>query len=372
MFERLSVPAQIRPNDGRFGSGPSLIRPAQVEALGRSSVWGTSHRKDPVIDLVKAVQSGLAALFSLPSGYEIVLGTGGASEFWGIASVSLARERARFGVFGEFGGKFAQDAQAAPWLQTSVTSAPAGQLARVAEADPAFPADLYAYTHNETSTGVVSDIYAAPEEGALAVVDGVSIAGASKVDLTRLDTYYFSPQKCFGSDGGLWVAILSPAAIDRAFELAKRTDRPQFGVLNLSSAIELSRKGQTSNTPAIGTLLLLHEQIQWMLAGGGLSAMAAKSRSGAQTIWDWCETSEFASLFVKDPALRSPTVTTIDLDPRIPAADLSAALRRSDIVDVDGYRGVGSNQLRIASFPSVERSDIEALLASIDWLVERA
>lgn len=371
MFENLSIPSPLLPRDGRFGSGPSLIRPAQVEALARADRWGTSHRKAPVIELVSSIQSGLAELFSLPEGYEIVLGNGGASAFWSIASVSLIRRRARLAVAGEFAGKFAEDVAAAPWLESSVIRAPFGKLARVDQVDPAFSADLYAYAHNETSTGVVSDIYAAPEGEALTVVDAVSIAGAAPVDLSLLDAYYFSPQKCFGSDGGLWVALLSPAAVERAFELESATDRPQFGVLKLADAVRYSRKHQTVNTPAIGTLLLLDEQITWMLASGGLEAMAEKSRSGAEAIWNWAQSRDFASLFVQNAELRSPTVTTIDLDPTIPAGELSAALRRNGIVDVDGYRGISENQLRVSSFPSVERTDIEALLASIDWLVER-
>lgn len=370
MFEKIVIPQTLLPEDGRFGAGPSLIRKEQLAVLGEAEVWGTSHRKPPVINLVKSVQSGLTELFSLPAGYEITLGNGGASAFWAISAVSLVRERARLAVFGEFGAKFANDLAAAPWLTTSVTNAPAGELARVDTFVEDFPADVYAYPQNETSTGVMSNIYRAPETGALTVVDAVSIAGAVEVDLSLVDAYYFSPQKCFGSDGGLWLAVLSPAAQERSAKLVADKGRPQFGFLDLNAAVVASRKGQTANTPAIGTLLLLNEQIQWMLTGGGLPAMAAKARRGAEAIWSWANRRDYARLFVENPEWRSPVVTTVDLDESIPVKDLSAALRRHGIVDVEGYRGLGRNQLRIASFPSVATADIEATLASVDYLVE--
>lgn len=369
MFENVTPPAQLLPRDGRFGAGPALIRPAQIEALAAAKEWGTSHRQAPVIDLVKSIQAGLSELFSLPAGYEIVLGNGGATAFWGAAAISLIRQRAHFATFGEFGSKFAADCASSPWIETTVVEEPAGRLARLS---PVAGVDAYAYPHNETSTGVTSDVYRVDSPGALTLVDATSIAGATTVDLTQTDAYYFSPQKALGSEGGLWVAILSPAAIERAAELNVRADRPQFGFLNLTSAIKASRKGQTVNTPAIGTLLLLQQQVQWMLDLGGLEATSQKAQRGAALLQQWANDRDFAELFVKEPQWRSPVITTIDLDPRIPVADLSAALRRAGIVDVDGYRGLGRNQLRVASFPSVEESDIAALVDTIDYLVANA
>ncbi len=366
MFANQDLPEQLRPADGRFGAGPSLIRRPQIDVLASSSIWGTSHRQPPVINLVKSIQEGLTQLFSLPEGYEIVLGNGGATAFWAMASISLIRSRAHFASFGEFGSKFAADAASSPWIETSVVEGAPGTLSRL---EPVAGVDTYAYPHNETSTGVCSDIYRVEGEDVLTLVDATSVAGAAEVDLTATDAYYFSPQKAFGSEGGLWVAILSPAAIARGAELNSRDDRPQFGFLNLTSAVAASRKGQTVNTPAIGTLLLLDEQIRWMLQLGGLAAVAQKSLRGATLVREWAQSRDFTELFVTEPQWRSPVITTVDLDPSIPVAELCAALRRAGIVDVEGYRGLGRNQLRIASFPSVDEDDIAALLASIDYLV---
>lgn len=368
-------PASLRPADGRFGAGPSKIRPEQLEALASASQWGTSHRKAPVMDLVKGIQSGLRDLFEVPGGYEIVLGNGGATAFWAIAANSLIRDWGNFAAFGEFGAKFAADARSAPWLNVTVEEAPAGQLAQLhgeyASALGSGP-DTHCYPQNETSTGVASPIYRPAGPDALTLVDATSIAGASVVDLSLVDAYYFSPQKCFGADGGLWVAILSPAAVARASQLAKSPTRPHFGFLNLEAAIKASRKGQTVNTPAIGTLLLVADQLEWMLENGGLPAMAARAKAGADLVAAWAEQRPWADLFVKEERWRSPVVTTVDIDPRFPVPELAAALREAGIVDVEGYRGLGRNQLRLASFPSIDTSDLEAALACIDWTVENS
>ena len=362
-------PTDVRPADGRFGAGPSRIRPDQLARLASSTEWGTSHRKAPVIDLVKSIQAQMAELFSLPAGYEIALGNGGASAFWPIAATSLMRERAQLAVNGEFSRKFAKDAQAASWLTTQVEEGEPGDLVLLDQPDPL--ADTYAYAQNETSTGVASPVYRPETAEGLVLVDATSIAGAAEVDLSQADAYYFSLQKAFGADGGLWAAILSPAAIERAAELAQATDRPQFGFLNLDAAIKASRKGQTVNTPAIGTLLLLDEQLSWMLESGGLSAMAAKAQRGADLVQDWAAARDFATPFVTEPAWRSPVVSTIEIDPAIPVGELSAWLRSAGMVDVDAYRGIGQNQLRISSFPAIETADIAALLACVDWYADR-
>lgn len=364
MLKNDALPQSLIPADGRFGAGPSRIRPEQLEAIAHASEWGTSHRQPPIIDLVNQIRTGLTELFSLPDGYEIVLGNGGTTAFWAVATVSLIRENAAVAQFGEFGSKFAADIATSPWLAETVYAAPAGEVAFVDTA----PADAGCYPQNETSTGATSPIYRTSQE--LTLVDATSIAGASVVDFESVDAYYFAPQKCFGSDGGLWLAAMSPAAIARAEELEQRTDRPQPGFLNLAAAIRASRKGQTVNTPAIGTLLLLREQIEWMLANGGLSAMAAKAAAGAKLIQNWAEDREWASLFVKNPEWRSPVVTTVDLDDQIPVPELSQILRKAGVVDIEGYRGLGRNQLRISSFPSIATEDIEAALACIDWVID--
>jgi Phosphoserine aminotransferase len=325
--------------------------------------WGTSHRKAPVKNLVATVQDGLSDLFSLPDGYEIVLGNGGSTAFWSLACTSLIKSAGSFAVFGEFSSKFAKDAEGSPWLRATDYTAPAGQVA-ILEADDS---DIGAYPQNETSTGAASPLYRAPQE--LTIVDATSIAGASVVDLELVDVYYFAPQKCFGSDGGLWIAIMSPAAIERAFSLAQKDDRPHFGFLDLKAAILASRKNQTVNTPAIGTLLLMASQIQWMQDLGGLPATSAKSAAGARLIQEWAENRDFAKCFVENPKWRSPVVTTVDIDDDIPVSELANTLRQVGIVDIEGYRGLGRNQLRIASFPSIDTEDIAALLGCLDWVI---
>lgn len=363
-------PPHLLPRDGRFGVGPSRIRPEQMEVLSQAEEMGTSHRQSPVKARVASLRDGLRELFSLPSSYEIALGNGGATAFWGVATTSLIEEKAKAAVFGEFGAKFAEDIAAAPWAHLNVVEASPGSLATVEDA--VAQADAYAYTQNETSTGVVSPLYRGAPSPALTLVDATSIAGAAVVDWSLVDAYYFSPQKCFGSEGGLWVSVLSPEAVERAERLAKDTDRYMPAILNLAEAVKASRADQTLNTPAIATLILFDEQVRWMLDNGGLSAMETRARAGANLIHEWAETRPFASLFVTDPALRSPVTTTVDFAPQIDVYALARTLREVGIVDIEGYRKLGRNQLRIASFPSVETSDIGSLLACLDWMVDQS
>ncbi len=361
-------PADLLPADGRFGAGPSRIRQEQVAALCAATELGTSHRKPPVRLRVRSIQDGLRDLLAVPSDYEVVLGQGGATAFWAAATTSLISESARLAVFGEFGGKFAADVASTPWLSADIVEGAPGTLVTIGQ--NAATADVYAYPQNETSTGVVSPLYrGAP--GALTVVDATSIAGAGPVDWQVTDVYYFSPQKVFGAEGGLWVAIMSPAAVARAEELASQPDRYMPSFLNLAAAVKQSRRNQTVNTPSISTLILLDEQIRWMLSQGGLTTTSAKAAGGAALVQDWAQTRPYASLFVQDPLWRSPTVTTVELDRRLPAARIAGALREVGILDIDGYRGVGRNQLRIPSFPNIDHADIEGLLASLDWMAER-
>ncbi len=370
------VPESLRPRDGRFGCGPSRIRDAQIQALSRPLLMGTSHRQAPVRGVVADIRRGLAELFALPEGWTVALGDGGTTAFWAVATASLVRRRAAHAVFGEFGQKFADETSAAPFLAPSgVVSAPAGSVARLDEGAPASdglpPADVWAYPHHETSTGALSPVYRAEEAEALTVVDATSIAGGVDVDVSMTDAYYFAPQKCFASDGGLWLALLSPAAQARARELHDAADRWIPQILDLQLAIENSQKDQTLNTPAIATLVMLREQIAWMLDQGGLAAMEARSRACSGLVYDWAERCEAATPFVDVPQWRSPVVVTVDFVPEVDAARLAATLRASGIVDVEPYRKLGRNQLRIATFPATEVADVEALLSSIDWLLPR-
>lgn len=362
-------PSELLPKDGRFSAGPAKIRPQQIEELCSASELGTSHRKDPVRSRVASIQEGLRTLFSVPDGYEIVLGQGGATAFWPIIATSLVEEKAKAAVFGEFGSKAALSVAAAPWLDLEVVEAPAGQVAIVEDELP--QADVYMYPENETSTGVISPLYRGARTNALTVIDATSIAGAKTVDWEKVDAYYFSPQKCFGSEGGLWLSVLSASAIERAESLSGAEGRfnPEF--LDLVAAIRQSRSHQTVNTPAISTLVLLDEQVQWMNEQGGLPAMETKTSDGARLIQQWAEDRPFASLFVEDPTLRSPVVTTVDFDADIPLNEITGTLRDVGIYDIEGYRKLGRNQLRIPSFPNIDTSDIEALLATLDWVIAR-
>lgn len=369
------VPDALLPADGRFGSGPSRIRPEQIAALSRPLLMGTSHRKAPVKNVVASIRAGLAELFSLPEGYEVVLGNGGASAFWDLAAASLIRERAAFATFGEFGAKFAKEAELAPHLAAPIrVRGEPGSVALLTgaerSADGAAP-DAFAYPHHETSTGAMSPVARIGGEEALTLVDATSIAGAVTVDVSQTDAYYFSPQKAFGSDGGLWIALLSPAARERAERLHGAPDRWMPSFLDLSLAISNSAKDQTLNTPAIATLLMIAEQLDWMLANGGLAGMEARSRAASGLLYEWADGSSIVRPFVTEKEYRSPVVVTLEFDPVVDAAALSAALRAQGVVDIDPYRGVGGNQLRIATWPATPSEDVEQLIASIDWILER-
>jgi len=351
------------------------VRPEQLEHLvaAGSSVMGTSHRQQPVKRLVARVRSGLRELFSVPDGYEVVLGNGGTTAFWDAATCCLVRERALHLAFGEFSSKFAGCTRGAPFLRDPVVvEAPVGDAPK-----PVFvPAvDVIAWAHNETSTGVMVPVVRpqGSRDTALVLIDATSAAGALPVDVSQADAYYFAPQKGFASDGGLWLALLSPAALARIAELGAGRPGgrwiPDF--LSLSIALENSVKEQTYNTPAIATLFLLADQLDWMLARGGLEAMVARCSASAAHLYGWAEGHAHASPFVRDPAKRSPVVATIDFDEGVDAAAVASALRANGIVDVDPYRKLGRNQLRIAMFPATDPADVQALTACIDWVLER-
>lgn len=373
----ITIPPSMLPKDGRFGSGPSKIRPEQVQALdaGAATVLGTSHRQSTIKQIVGSIRAGLAEFLRIPDDYEIVLGNGGATAFWDMACASLITRRAAFGVYGSFSAKFADSAASAPFLEDPVVyrCEPGGcRLPEYTEY-----VDAYCWAHNETSTGVAAPVHriaGSLEQGALTIVDATSAAGALPVDISQTDAYYFSPQKAFGSDGGLWIAALSPAAIDRAYGIAQSTSLegvlrwiPPF--LSLKSAIENSRKDQTLNTPAIATLIMLNEQLQWLNNNGGMAWATARCAKNASLLYQWAEQSDYAHPFVADPALRSNSVVTIDLDDRINAKQVTAALRENGILDTSGYRKLGRNQLRVGVFPSVEPADVAALTNCVDYVV---
>ena len=364
------IPASLRPADGRFGCGPSKVRPEGVQALlDRAALMGTSHRQAPVRDLVAGVQAGLAELLSAPDGYEVALGNGGTTAFWDAAAAGLVRERSLHLAYGEFSSKFAKAIAGAPFLgEPILVEADPGDAPDPA-ADPG--ADAIAWAHNETSTGVMVEVVRPEGAGdSLVLIDATSGAGGLPVEMAQADAYYFAPQKGFGSDGGLWLALLSPAAIERVAELDGAKHRWQPAFLSLATALENSRKHQTYNTPALATLILLGDQIEWMLAQGGLDWCVGRTRESSSHLYGWAEAAEFATPFVADPVKRSLVVGTIDFDDSVDAAALAAVLRANGIVDTEPYRKLGRNQLRIGMFPAVEPADVEALTASIDWVVE--
>lgn len=370
----LQIPTELKPADGRFGSGPSRIRPEQLERLAASggSLMGTSHRQKPVKQLVGQVRSGLRELFELPGDYEVVLGNGGTTAFWDAATCCLVRERALHLTYGEFSSKFAACTRAAPFLADPIViEAPAGD-APTPVSDPA--ADVIAWAHNETSTGVMVPVHRPEGAGdSLVLIDGTSAAAGLPVDLTECDVYYFAPQKGLSSEGGLWLALMSPEALTRVGEIADDGQEgrwiPEF--LSLSIAVENSVKDQTYNTPAIATLFLLADQLDWMLAQGGHDAMLARTRESSSHLYGWADGHPHATPFVSDPAKRSLVVGTIDFDEDVDAAALAATLRANGIVDVEPYRKLGRNQLRIAMFPATDPADVQALTACIDWVLER-
>ena len=366
------IPAGLLPSDGRFGSGPTRIRDAQLEALtaaGRT-LLGTSHRQARVRGLVQRAREGLATLFGLPDGYLVVLGNGGTTAFWDAAAFGLVSQRSQHLSFGEFSAKFARVTQSAPWLADPSVRASEPGTHPLAQAEAGI--DAYALTQNETSTGVAMPVrrVAGADDGALVLVDATSAAGGIAVDPAELDAYYFAPQKCFGSDGGLWIALLSPAAVERAGQLAASGRYiPEF--LSLQAAIDNSRLQQTYNTPAVATVLLLAEQVDWMLANGGMAWTTERTATSSGILYTWAEKSPLATPFVADPAERSPVVATIDLADTVDATAVSRVLRANEIVDTDSYRKLGRNQLRIGTFPAVEPADVEALTACIDYVLER-
>ena len=369
MSADIVIPSNLKPVDGRFGCGPSRIRPEALAALSASgnSILGTSHRQKPVKNVVKRVREGLTTLFNLPEGYEVVLGNGGSTAFWDIATFGLIEERSQHLVFGEFSSKFASAAKEAPFLgePTVIKSEPGSHPVSVVEAG----IDVYALTHNETSTGVAMPIIRpAGTDGALVLVDATSAAGGLMVDAKEFDTYYFAPQKSFASDGGLWIAIMSPAAIARA-EKIKASGRWVPAFFDLGIAIENSRLDQTYNTPALVTLMLLAEQIEWMNSNGGLSFAAGRSTASSDILYSWAEKTSYTTPFVTDPAMRSKVVGTINFDDAIDATQICAALRANGIVDTEPYRKLGKNQLRIGMFPAVDPSDVDALTKCINHVV---
>ena len=368
----VQIPAELKPADGRFGCGPSKVRPEALAALaGQDELMGTSHRQAPVRDLVGRVRDGLAELLGLPDGYELALGNGGTTAFWEAAAAWLVRERALHLTYGEFSSKFAKATAAAPFLADPILVEADPGDAPDPVADPA--ADVLAWAQNETSTGVMVDVRRPEGAGeALVLVDATSGAGGLPLDASQADAYYFAPQKAFGADGGLWLAALSPAAIERIAELDGAPGRWQPAFLSLQTAVENSRKNQTYNTPALATLLLLADQVEWMLGNGGLEWCVQRTRASSGHLYGWAEEADFASPFVADTAKRSLVVGTIDFAEEIDAATIAATLRANGIVDVEPYRKLGRNQLRVGMFPAVEPADVEALTACVDWTIENA
>jgi phosphoserine aminotransferase len=367
----LEIPADLLPEDGRFGCGPAKIRPETVAALSTAGarLLGTSHRQAPVKNLVGDVRSGLRELFQLPEGYQVVLGNGGSTAFWDVAVSSLIRRRSAHASFGEFSAKFAAAAAAAPHLEApEVVSAAVGSVI-LPSAVPGV--DVYAWPHNETSTGAIAQVRRidGADPDALVIIDGTSAAGGVAVDIAATDVYYFAPQKSFGSDGGLWLALLSPAALDRAAEIAA-SDRWIPESLSLTVAIANSEKNQTLNTPAIATLFMLDDQLRWLNGNGGLAFAEQRTRTSAATLYGWADASPMAVPFVTDPAHRSPVVGTIDFE-GVDAARLASILRANGVVDTEPYRKLGRNQLRVGMFPNIDPADVAALCSCIDWVLER-
>lgn len=373
MSRPISIPDHMLPSDGRFGSGPSKVREDQVGALARHGrhLLGTSHRQAPVKDMVGRIRSGLADFLQVPDGYEILLGMGGATTFWDAAAFGLVKNHVQHATFGEFGAKFASVTNNAPFLAPStIHSGAPGTRAEVVAEDGV---DVYAWPHNETSTGVMAPVKR-PEgvdraevgsDGALILVDGTSAAGGTSVDLAETDVYYFSPQKNFGSDGGLWLGAFSPAAIERIEQIAA-SERWIPEALALTAAVENSRKNQTLNTPGLAGLIMLEDQVRWLNEQGGMAWAAARTKQSSDLVYSWAEASTFATPFVARPEDRSPVVATVDFDDSVDAAAIASILRAHGVVDIEPYRKLGRNQLRIGTFTAVEPDDVAALLACID------
>jgi phosphoserine aminotransferase len=369
--DTVEIPAELKPADGRFGAGPSKVRPEAVAALATegAKLLGTSHRQAPVKNLVARVQQGVSDLFQLPDGYQVVLGNGGSTAFWDIATFGLIREKSQHLSFGEFSSKFAKASQLAPHLgePSIIKSDPGTRPVAVAEAG----VDLYAWPHNETSTGVMAPVkrVEGADEGALVAIDATSGAGGLPVDINEVDVYYFAPQKCFASDGGLWIAVMSPAALARVEEItASGRWIPAF--LDLATAVDNSSKHQTYNTPSLATLFLMAEQTDWINNQGGLEWSVGRTTDSSSRLYTWAEKSDYATPYVEDPDARSLVIGTIDLDDSIDAAAVAKTLRANGIVDTEPYRKLGRNQLRVAMFPAVDPDDVEKLTHAIDYVVE--
>ncbi|MGI9625037.1 MAG: phosphoserine transaminase [Acidimicrobiales bacterium] len=366
----IQIPSDLLPADGRFCVGPSVVRQEAVDALAReaASYMGTSHRQARVKDMVGRLREGLVELFALPDGWEIVLGNGGTTVFWDAASFGLIERRSQHMVFGEFSSKFAKVTEAAPHLDSpEIIESEPGTAPQPRPSE----VDVYALTHNETSTGVAVELQRPAAEGSadqLVAVDATSAAGGLRWDPTEVDCYYFAPQKCFGSDGGLWLAACSPAAIERIERLAA-SDRWRPASIDLGIALDNSRKNQTYNTPALATVFLAVNQIEWFNSNGGLEWSAGRSDRSAETIYGWAEASPYATPYVDEPALRSSVVATIDLDDQYPADDVMAACSANGIHDIGGYRKLGRNQLRVSMFPGVDPDDVLALTHCLDYVV---
>jgi phosphoserine aminotransferase len=368
---QLAIPDSIKPRDGRFGSGPSKVRPEQLQALATTwaPLFGTSHRQAPVKNLVARVRSGLAELFSLPDGYEVVLGNGGATAFWDAAAFGLIDKRSLHLAYGEFSSKFAGAVEKNPFIGEPIVDKSEPGTAPEPRSDPSV--DAIAWAHNETSTGVAVAVRRpAGSDNALILIDATSGAGGLPVNVADADAYYFAPQKNFASDGGLWLALLSPAALDRIESIAA-SGRWVPDFLSLPIAVDNSRKDQTYNTPAIGTLALLAEQLDWLLGNGGLDWSVKRTADSSQRLYSWAESSPYATPFVTDPGLRSQVVGTIDFTDEVDANAVAKVLRANGIVDTEPYRKLGRNQLRVAMFPAVEPDDVSALTECVDWVVER-
>ena len=371
MADQLEIPADIKPRDGRFGCGPSKVRPEQLEALTTTAapLFGTSHRQAPVKNLVGRVRSGLAELFSLPDGYEVILGNGGATAFWDAAAFGLIDKRSLHLSYGEFSSKFASAVTNNPFVGEPIVVKSDAGSAPEPKGDPSV--DLIAWAQNETSTGVAVPIRRPADSGdALIAIDATSGAGGLPVEITETDAYYFSPQKNFASDGGLWLAVMSPAALARVESIAG-SGRWVPDFLSLPIAVDNSLKNQTYNTPAIATLALMAEQIDWMLGNGGLQWAVKRTAESSSRLYSWAEKQPYTTPFVADPALRSQVVGTIDFADEVDAAAVAKILRANGVVDVEPYRKLGRNQLRVGMFPAVDPDDVSALIHCVDWVVER-
>ncbi|MCZ4514694.1 phosphoserine transaminase [Streptomyces sp. ActVer] len=368
----IQIPADLKPADGRFGAGPSKVRTESLTALAATgtSLMGTSHRQAPVKNLVGKVREGVSNLFQLPEGYEVVLGNGGSTAFWDVATHGLIENKSQHLTFGEFSSKFAKAAKLAPWLADPdvITSDPGTHPEPVAQSG----VDVYALTHNETSTGVAAPVkrVAGADEGSLVLVDATSGAGGLPVDIAETDVYYFAPQKSFAADGGLWIAVFSPAAIERAERVhASGRHVPEF--FSLPTAIDNSRKNQTYNTPALATLFLLNDQLEWINGQGGLDWSVRRTATSSRTLYGWAEDVKYANPFVTDPAKRSQVIGTIDFTDDVDASAVAKVLRANGIVDTEPYRKLGRNQLRVAMFPAIDPADIESLTKCVDYVIEK-